>query len=99
MWPRPHFYMRGDLLTNPTATSCPLCRIFRHILLSMSHKLSQEVLAECCMELSLDVSDNSVRGWFTSNQFDDMVGPMFYVQDPSNSESCLQIRMDSTDQL
>lgn len=49
------------------------------------------------MELSLDVSDGSVRGWFTSNQFDDMVGPMFYVQDPSNSEFCSQILLGSTD--
>ncbi|KAJ8109293.1 hypothetical protein OPT61_g7567 [Boeremia exigua] len=52
----------------------------------MSHKISLEVLAECCMELSLDVSDNSIRGWFTSNQLADMVGPMFYIQDDSTTD-------------
>ena len=97
MWPRPHFYVKRDLLTNPTVTKCQLCRLFRHILLSMSHKISLEILAEACMELSLDVSDGSIRGWFTSNRFDDMVGPMFYIQDANTGESFEQIVLAQTE--
>lgn len=86
VWPRPHFYMRQDLLTNPTAVDCPLCRVFRHVLLSMSHRITIQDLTRCCMELSLSDDANSIRGWFTSNQVDDMVGPMFYICNSDDGE-------------
>ena len=84
--PRPHFYMRPNLLTDISADDCPLCRIFRYILSSMSHRMSLEDLGVCCMELSLEQTDGSIRGWFTSNKFDDMVGPVFYILDTGSSK-------------
>jgi hypothetical protein len=86
VWPRPHFYMKRRLLADQETTDCSLCRLFRHILLSMSHRLSLELLAECCMELSLGDTAGSIRGWFTSNSVDDMVGPMFYFSDEGDRE-------------
>jgi len=38
------------------------------------------------MELSLEQTDGSIRGWFTSNKFDDMVGPVFYILDTGSSK-------------
>ena len=52
----------------------------------MSHKIPLEDLGQCCMELSLEETDGSIRGWFTSNKFDDMVGPMFYIVDTGSSK-------------
>jgi hypothetical protein len=86
IWPRPHFYMKPSLLTESSPDDCPVCRIFRHILLSMSHRIPLEDLSECCMELSLGDTDDSIRGWFTSNKFADMVGPMFYLSETGNGE-------------
>jgi hypothetical protein len=86
IWPRPHFYMRPNLLTDIPANDCVLCRIFRYIVLSMSHKMSVEDLDGCCMELYFEECDESIRGWFTSNKFDDMVGPAFQILDTGTSK-------------
>jgi hypothetical protein len=38
------------------------------------------------MELSLGDTDDMIRGWFTSNKFDDMVGPIFHISETGNGE-------------
>ncbi|KAF3052179.1 hypothetical protein E8E11_006864 [Didymella keratinophila] len=46
------------------------------------------------MELSAGDTDDSIRGWFTSNKFDDMIGPMFYISE-SNSAAILPLINES----
>lgn len=86
IWPRPHFYMRSDLLTKDPPGNCSLCQVFRHILLSMAHRIPLDDLSACCMEFALGDTDDSIRGWFTSKKWDDMIGPMFYVSATSTGE-------------
>lgn len=50
------------------------------------------------MELSLEETDGSIRGWFTSNKFDDLVGPMFYISDTDSGKS-QSVRVGASDSI